>query len=186
MHRDDVVICNLHEGEARVLFACNAREYRSLCSEMKDSRYSSVLARIGSLIAGEQDEVAVMATVACELHHAFGHFHWTGFYRVVEPGWLKIGPYQGGHGCLAIAFGRGVCGTVAQSGKLIRLDDVDAFPGHIACSSITRSEIVVPVLDPAGAVRAVLDIDSDQAAAFDSEDERQLAAICALISRQVY
>jgi L-methionine (R)-S-oxide reductase len=75
---------------------------------------------------------------------------------------------------------------VAQSGKLIRLDDVDAFPGHIACSSITRSEIVVPVLDPAGAVRAVLDIDSDQAAAFDSEDERQLAAICALISRQVY
>lgn len=145
---------------------------------MKEAVYQQVRSRIEALIEGETDEIAILATVACELHHAFEAFHWTGFYRVTEPEMLKIGPYQGGHGCLKIPFGKGVCGSVAESGKLIRLDDVESFPGHIACSSSTRSEIVVPVFDPAGRLRAVLDIDSDTPAAFDAVDERELAAIC--------
>ena len=147
-------------------------------SVMKNARYREVRSRIAALIEGESDEVAIMATVACELHHAFEAFHWTGFYRVVKPGLLKVGPYQGGHGCLVIPFGKGVCGAVAATGTLLRLDDVHAFPGHIACSSTTVSEIVVPVFDRTGALRAVLDIDSDEPAAFDEVDEAELTAIC--------
>ena len=149
---------------------------------MKKDRYNPVIRSIQSLIEGELDEIAVLATVACELHAAFEHFHWTGFYRVVSDRLLKVGPYQGGHGCLVIPFGKGVCGHVAESGRLLRLDDVDSFPGHIACSSTTRSEIVVPVVDSSGRVRAVLDIDSDLPSAFDDEDEAGLTAICELVA----
>lgn len=145
----------------------------------KSRLYREVGKRISALIEGECDEVAIEATVVCELHHALPHFHWTGFYRVVEPGLLKIGPYQGGHGCLTIPFERGVCGAAARDGKLVRVDDVEHFPGHIACSSTTRSEIVVPVFDRKGTLRAVLDVDSDWPAAFDDVDERELTAICA-------
>jgi GAF domain-containing protein len=152
---------------------------------MKEAKYQQVRARIEALIEGETDEIAIMATVACELHQAFEYFHWTGFYRVVEPGLLKIGPYQGGHGCLVIPFGKGVCGTVAERGQSLRLDDVEAFPGHIACSSTTKSEIVLPVLDKSGALRAVLDIDSDLPAAFDKVDERELLRVCEMISRRI-
>jgi GAF domain-containing protein len=152
---------------------------------MKEYQYQQVRARIEALIEGETDAVTLMATVACELHLAFEAFHWTGFYRVVEPGLLKVGPYQGGHGCLAIPFGKGVCGTVAETGTLLRLDDVDSFPGHIACSSTTKSEIVLPVTDKAGALVAVLDIDSDLPAAFDTVDERELTAICRLVGDQM-
>ena len=148
---------------------------------MKEAAYREVQARIRALIEGETDEVAILATVACELHHAFEAFHWAGFYRVVEPGLLKVGPYQGSHGCLVIPFGKGVCGHVAQTGKLLRLDDVHSFPDHIACSSTTISEIVLPVFDKAGALRAVLDIDSDHPAAFDATDERGLTAVCECI-----
>ena len=148
---------------------------------MKEANYREVQARIKALIAGETDEIAILATVACELHQAFEAFHWTGFYRVVEPGLLKVGPYQGGHGCLVIPFGKGVCGHVARTGKLLRLDDVHSFPGHIACSSTTQSEIVLPVFDSNGALRCVLDIDSDHPAAFDAVDEQELTAICALL-----
>jgi hypothetical protein len=91
-----------------------------------------------------------MATVACEVHHSDDRFDWTGFYRVTEPGLLKIGPYQGGHGCLVIPFDRGVCGAAARTGEIQLVPDVDAFPGHIACSSSTRSEIVLPVRNAAG------------------------------------
>ena len=146
-------------------------------------RYDDIIARITSLTEGERDEVAVMATVACELHHAFDYFHWTGFYRVMKPGLLKIGPYQGGHGCLYIPVGRGVCGTVAETGRVLRLDDVHSFPGHISCSSTTQSEIVLPVFDVRGAVRAVLDVDSDNPAAFTEEDELGLTAICRMIGK---
>jgi GAF domain-containing protein len=139
--------------------------------------YTSLAATIASLTEGETDEVALMATVVCELHHADGRFDWTGFYRVTEPGLLKIGPYQGGHGCLVIPFGKGVCGTAAESGEVQIVPDVDAFPGHIACSSSTRSEIVLPVRDGAGRLLGVLDIDSDQPAAFDEVDARALGAI---------
>lgn len=132
---------------------------------------------IAALTEGEDDVVALMATVACELHHADGRFDWTGFYRVVAPGLLKIGPYQGGHGCLVIPFERGVCGACARTGEVQVVDDVDAFPGHIACAASTRSEIVVPVRDRAGRLIGVLDIDSDRAAAFGEVDARELTAL---------
>ncbi|MEL6583552.1 MAG: GAF domain-containing protein [Pseudomonadota bacterium] len=144
-------------------------------------RYADVDAAIRSLCEGEDDPVALMATIACELHHAFEHFNWTGFYRVVSPGLLKIGPYQGGHGCLVISFDRGVCGAAAREERTQLVPDVDAFPGHIACASSTRSEIVVPVFDGDGALIAVLDIDSDTPDAFDAVDQECLEAICAWV-----
>lgn len=141
--------------------------------------YAATAAVIASLTEGETDAVALMATVACELHHADARFDWTGFYRVTGPETLKIGPYQGGHGCLVIPFARGVCGACARSGQTQLVADVDAFPGHIACASSTRSEIVLPVWTQAGKLIAVLDIDSDQPGAFTQDDADGLAAILA-------
>lgn len=132
---------------------------------------------IASLTDGETDIVALMATVACEVHHSDARFDWTGFYRVTEPELLKIGPYQGGHGCLVIPFSRGVCGAAARTRQVQLVPDVDAFPGHIACASSTRSELVLPVFDAAGAVIGVFDIDSDQPDAFTQQDADRLAAI---------
>ena len=123
--------------------------------------YDDLRRRIQALTHGEDDAVALMATVACELHHSDDRFDWTGFYRVVAPRLLKIGPYQGGHGCLVIPFDRGVCGAAARTGAIQLVPDVEAFPGHITCSSSTRSEIVLPVRNAAGDLLGVLDIDSD-------------------------
>lgn len=139
--------------------------------------YLDLSKRIASLTEGETDQVALMATVACEIHHSDNRFDWTGFYRVVAPDLLKVGPYQGGHGCLQIPFSRGVCGAAARSGSVQIVDDVDAFPGHIACASSTRSEIVLPVWDPQGALLGVLDIDSDRPAAFRQKDADHLSEI---------
>jgi L-methionine (R)-S-oxide reductase len=139
--------------------------------------YPTLTKTIAALTEGETDDVALMATLACEIHHADDRFDWTGFYRVTEPGLLKIGPYQGGHGCLVIPFARGVCGAAARTGQTQLVADVDAFPGHIACASSTRSELVIPVRDASGAVMAVLDIDSDQPDAFTQDDADQLEAI---------
>jgi len=139
--------------------------------------YETIGKSIDALTEGECDSVALMATVACELHHADDRFDWTGFYRVVAPELLKIGPYQGGHGCLVIPFARGVCGAAARTGQVQVVDDVDAFPGHIACASSTRSEIVLPVRDGRGTLIAVLDIDSNRPAAFDDGDASALTAI---------
>ncbi len=137
-----------------------------------------LLARIvDALTEGESDRIALMATVACEIHHADDRFDWTGFYRVVAPGLMKIGPYQGGHGCLVIPFERGVCGAAASTGEVQIVADVDAFPGHIACASTTRSELVLPVYDKAGQLIAVFDIDSNQPDAFTAEDASHLQAI---------
>jgi L-methionine (R)-S-oxide reductase len=147
-------------------------------SQSKQQLYDIAFRRVQDLIAEETDLIAVMATVVCELHHAFDHFDWTGFYRVVEPGVLKIGPYQGTHGCLTISFERGVCGAAARSGETQVVPDVHEFPGHIACSSLTRSEIVVPVTTPDGALVAVLDVDSDRLGAFDEVDKVNLERIC--------
>jgi L-methionine (R)-S-oxide reductase len=133
---------------------------------------------IRSLISGETDEVAVMATLVCELHHHLEHFDWTGFYRVVAPGVLKIGPYQGSHGCLTIPFERGVCGKCAREAVTQIVPDVTKVAHHIACASSTRSEIAVPVLDRSGQVRAVLDVDSDTLGAFDQTDARYLEEVC--------
>ncbi|MEJ6399245.1 GAF domain-containing protein [Yoonia sp. 208BN28-4] len=139
--------------------------------------YTTIAKSIASLTENETDTVALMATVACELHHADDRFDWTGFYRVTAPEMLKIGPYQGGHGCLQIPFARGVCGAAARTGKTQLVDDVDAFPGHIACASSTRSEIVLPVWNAIGDLIAVLDIDSNQPSAFTQDDADQLAKI---------
>ena len=139
--------------------------------------YATLAKTIDSLTEGEDDAVALMATVACEVHHADDRFNWTGFYRVVAPGLLKIGPYQGGHGCLVIPFSRGVCGAAARTGEVQLVPDVEAFPGHIACSSSTRSEIVLPVWNGKGELIGVFDIDSDRPAAFTEADAAGLGAI---------
>lgn len=143
--------------------------------------YDQLSKTIGALTEGESDAVALMATVVCELHHADDRFDWTGFYRVTAPDLLKIGPYQGGHGCLQIPFSRGVCGAAARTGEVQLVDDVDSFDEHIACASSTRSEIVLPVRDGQGRLLAVLDIDSDQPAAFDAADADGLGAILQMV-----
>jgi L-methionine (R)-S-oxide reductase len=150
---------------------------------MKDKQqsYDLVLTHIRDLIAGETDLIAVMATVVCELHHSLDYFDWTGFYRVVAPGLLKVGPYQGSHGCLTISFDRGVCGAAARLRQTQLVPDVTRFPGYIACSAATRSEIVVPVLSPAGDLVAVLDVDSDRLHAFDEIDAAHLEEICKMV-----
>ncbi|PZX42145.1 GAF domain-containing protein [Roseinatronobacter thiooxidans] len=139
--------------------------------------YESLAARIYALTEGETDAVALMATLACEVHHSDDRFDWTGFYRVTAPDMLKIGPYQGGHGCLVIPFSRGVCGACARTGEVQLVPDVEAFEGHIACASSTRSELVLPVRDGAGQLIAVFDIDSDQPDAFSQTDAGALGAI---------
>ncbi len=139
--------------------------------------YLTLAKTIASLTKGEDDPIALMATVTCEVHHSDLRFDWTGFYRVTDPQAMKIGPYQGGHGCLQIPFSRGVCGAAARTGQVQLVADVDAFPGHIACASSTRSELVLPVFNGAGEVIAVFDIDSDQPNAFTQADAEALAAI---------
>lgn len=149
----------------------------------KQRLYAAARAHIDALIAGESDEIAVLATVAAELRLAFPHFHWVGFYRVVSPGLLKVGPYQGGHGCLTITFDRGLCGRCASE-KITQLaGDVTLLPYHIACSGTTRSEIVVPVLDAWGEVRAVIDVDSDLPDIFDAIDQQALESLAAEVGK---
>ncbi|MEN9360925.1 MAG: hypothetical protein RL095_2460 [Verrucomicrobiota bacterium] len=144
---------------------------------VKRELYEDTLEILESMIGDETDLVAVLSTVVAELHHHLPHFDWTGFYRVVSPGLLKVGPYQGGHGCLSIPFDRGVCGKAAREAQTQLVPDVHALPYHIACSSKTRSEIVVPVILE-GRVVAVLDVDSNQPAAFDEVDQMMLEILC--------
>src|ERR687885_1186213 len=120
----------------------------------KVSAYAELERHIEAVLDGVRDEIAGMATIAALVHHGFGHL-WTGFYRVVAPGLLRVGPYQGTLGCLEIAFGRGVCGTAAAERRTVVVEDVHAFPGHITCDGRSRSEIVVPVFDRGGALVAV-------------------------------
>lgn len=146
---------------------------------VRAAKYAEVALSLTGLLDGEDDWTAALATVACELHRAFDAFHWTGFYRAVSDDLLIVGPYQGGHGCLRIAFSRGVCGAAARTRQTQLVPDVHVHPDHIACSGTTNSEIVVPVLTPDGRLLAVLDVDSDHPAAFDAIDQRALEAICA-------
>jgi L-methionine (R)-S-oxide reductase len=149
----------------------------------KAERYADVAASLAAVLEGEPDRVARMATVAALLTSAFPHYFWTGFY-VVDPAKgdeLVVGPYQGTLGCLRIAFGRGVCGAAAATRATQIVPDVHAFPGHIACDSRSNSEIVVPVFDAAGALIAVLDVDSTDYAAFDAVDAEWLERIVARI-----
>jgi GAF domain-containing protein len=152
----------------------------------KTARYAAVRAEIAAVLDGEPNITARYATAACLLAHAFPEtFLWTGFYLVDpdKPNELVVGPYQGTLGCLRIPFGKGVCGAAAAQRSTIIVDDVHAFPGHIACDSRSNAEIVVPVFDPRGALAAVLDIDSEIHAAFTTEDQAALEAICADLLR---
>src|SRR6202158_445675 len=143
-------------------------------SPEKAKLYAGVLRDLEAVLAGIADDVTAMATCACLLHERLSYASWTGFYRVVAPELLRVGPYQGPLGCLEIPFSRGVCGAAARSRATQVIDDVDRFPGHIACDSAARSEIVVPIVDGAGELIAVLDIDSHQPAAFDQDDRAGL------------
>ena len=152
-----------------------------MSSKIKSETYADVRKQIASVIAGETSLTARYATAACLLREAFGErFFWTGFYLVDpdKPAELVVGPYQGTLGCLRIPFGKGVCGAAAASGETQLVEDVHAFPGHIACDSRSNSEIVVPVRDARGALVAVLDVDSTEFGAFDAEDQAGLEAIC--------
>ena len=147
----------------------------------KEEVYRRVRGEIETVLEGETDLMASMATIACLLHHSFDHFFWTGFYRVVAPQELLIGPYQGTLGCLHIGFERGVCGAAARAEETIIVPDVHQFPGHIACDPNSKSEIVVPVFDERDELIAVLDVDSDQYDAFDEVDQRHLEEIVSLL-----
>jgi L-methionine (R)-S-oxide reductase len=134
----------------------------------------NLIARIHALCKGEEDPIAIMATVSAELFHSVDGFDWIGFYRVVAPDLLNIGPYQSGHGCLAIPFDSGVCGAAARQRAIQLVDDVDCFEGHIACSSTTKSELVIPCFNQGGHLLGVQDIDSDQPNFFTWQDADQL------------
>ncbi|MBO4570491.1 MAG: GAF domain-containing protein [Bacteroidales bacterium] len=149
----------------------------------KESRYEDILARAKGLADGENDVVALMANISSLIHYEMG-FWWTGFYIVKSE--LVLGPFQGPVACTRIAFGRGVCGTAWKERRTVIVPDVELFPGHIACSSESRSEIVVPVFAADGSVKAVLDIDSRELDTFSDVDARYLEAIASLLSRQDY
>ena len=145
----------------------------------KAEKYRLLERQVAALLEGETDVIAKMANVAAVLHETFG-FWWTGFYRIAGDE-LVLGPFQGPVACMHIPFGKGVCGTAWKRNETVVVPDVEQFPGHIACSSASRSEIVVPVHGPDGAVTAVLDIDSDRLATFDEEDKVWLEKIVTLL-----
>ena len=147
-----------------------------LSREPKHRAYPELFTYIVATLTGIDDDIAGMATISSMIHHSLHHL-WTGFYRVVAPDLLRVGPYQGSLGCLEIAFGRGVCGTAAAERRTIIVPDVSRFPGHIACDARAKSEVVVPVFDRGGALLGVLDIDSERRSAFDQTDADGLERI---------
>ena len=149
----------------------------------KAERYRLFLPQFELLISDEKEEVSVLANASAALHEAFGFF-WVGFY-LVKDGQLILGPIQGSAACYRIRKGKGVCGTSWTEARTLIVPDVEQFPGHIACSSLSRSEIVVPIL--AGEqVKGVLDIDSDQLNSFDETDRHYLEKVAALIAKTIY
>ena len=146
--------------------------------------YELVQLKIESLLEDDSDWVSAMATVVCELHNNFSHFDWTGFYRVTSPNLLKIGPYQGSHGCLTISFLKGICGAAAREKQTQLVPNVHEREDHIACSSSTLSEIVIPILGSNQNVLAVLDIDSDTENAFSSFDKLFLEKLCKYLGKK--
>ena len=144
----------------------------------KEEKYRELVPQVKAVVETETDQIANMANVASMLHETFG-FWWTGFYRVVD-GVLVLGPFQGPLACTRIKKGKGVCGTAWERGATVIVPDVDAFPGHIACSSLSRSEIVVPIKRN-GEVIAVLDIDSKDLATFDEVDKKYLEDVVSVL-----
>ena len=147
----------------------------------KIEKYKLLTEQIRALIEGETDGVAVMANACAAIHEAMG-FWWTGFYRVKD-GELILGPFQGPVACMHIGFGKGVCGTAWKERRTVIVPDVEQFPGHIACSSLSRSEIVVPVFSRNGEIVAVLDIDSKELSTFDETDKEYLEGICRMLTK---
>jgi L-methionine (R)-S-oxide reductase len=148
----------------------------------KEAIYVALLPQIEAVISGTDDLIANLANVAAILKQAFD-FHWVGFYRAVEPETLVLGPFQGPLACVEIPFAKGVCGKAATDRKTLVVSDVDIFPGHIACSSLSKSEIVVPLVHR-GETKLVLDVDSDKPDDFDAIDQKYLEQIIGLIQQQ--
>ena len=148
----------------------------------KENKYQTLLPQIKALIEGEDDIVSLMANTAAALREEMSFF-WVGFYLVKDAEWLSLGPFQGSVACSRISHGRGVCGTAWARRATVVVEDVDKFPGHIACSSLSRSEIVVPVFNQQGEVAAVLDIDSTDLATFDTTDQYFLERMMKSLSR---
>jgi len=146
-------------------------------SELKRATYHQLSLQIDGLLETPSDPIALMANLSAAIHDALPDTSWTGFYRVVAPNLLRVGPFQGPVACVDIPFDRGVCGAAATTGETQLIDDVHAFPGHIACDASARSEIVIPLLDEQSRVFAVLDLDSRKPAAFDSVDREELEAL---------
>ena len=146
----------------------------------REETYRELLPQLRAMIEAERDMIATYANLSAALHQALG-FHWVGFY-IVRGDELVLGPFQGPVACTRIAKGRGVCGTAWAGGQTLVVPDVEQFPGHIACSSATRSEIVVPVFDNAGGVRAVLDIDSEKPDDFSDTDREALEQVVSWLS----
>lgn len=153
-----------------------------LRSVPREEAYGQLADHLNAALEGVDDEIAGMATTSSLVHNALG-FLWTGFYRVVAPRRLLVGPYQGTLGCLEIEFGRGVCGTAAESGEPVIVDDVLTHPNHITCDPRARSELVLPVFDHAGELIAVFDVDSDQPGAFTETDREGMERILTWFAR---
>jgi GAF domain-containing protein len=151
-------------------------------ADAKHQAYRRAESQVAALLDGQTDPVATMASCCSVLHAALSYASWTGFYRVVEPELLRIGPYQGPPGCLEIPFGRGVCGAAAAEETTQVVADVHDFPGHIACDARARSEIVVPVYDADGRLAAVLDVDSHEPHAFDDADREGLERLARILA----
>jgi GAF domain-containing protein len=148
----------------------------------REETYAAILPQIEAVMVGVDDLIANLANIAAILKQAFD-FHWVGFYRATAPDLLMLGPFQGPLACVSIPFDRGVCGAAARTGKTVIVEDVDAFPGHIACSPLSKSEIVVPLV-AGGRTKLVLDIDSDKVSDFSEVDRVWLERVVALIHAQ--
>ena len=148
-----------------------------MTKEEKEERYGRVLPVLGEMILGEEDLTSVLSTVSCELYRAFDYWNWVGFYRRIDARTLKVGPYQGGHGCLTIDVDRGVCGACVREKSILMISDVSKVESHIACSPETKSEMVLPIIGNMGTVLAVFDLDSTEIGAFDATDKEFLSGL---------
>ena len=152
----------------------------------KENTYTQLLPQIAAMIEGETCETSVLANVAAALHQAFDQFFWTGFYMLHPDGMLRLGPFQGPPACYAIAIGKGVCGKAFEAESTLVVPDVEQFPGHIACSALSRSEIVVPIFSKVGKCVGVLDIDITQLGTFDATDKLYLEQVVQQLTRTLY
>jgi len=172
-------------GLCNRLECCNfARKEKRILMTDKQQRYEELMPQLQSLIAGEKEEMSVLSNVSALLKERFGWF-WIGFY-LARNGELRLGPFQGSVACMHIAFDRGVCGAAYSSRQTVVVPDVEKFPGHIACSSLSRSEIVVPLFNVLEQPVGVLDIDSTELATFDETDRQYLEQVCRIISKELY